>query len=89
MTRHVEGMLWVVSFLSLMVAAMTTGKSYLMVLAATWMVSSMIVIPLHFYKAWHRLSQVANKRPYAAWVGFETITAVAFLGLLVYSVSSR
>ena len=89
MKRHVEGMLWVVSFLSLIVAAMTTDKSYLMALAVLWVVSSMIVIPLHFYKARRRLSQVVNKRQYAAWFGFETIAAVAFIGLFVCSVFSR
>jgi hypothetical protein len=82
-------MLWVVSFLSLIAAAMTTGKSYLVVLAVTWIVSSTIVIPLHFYKAWRRLSQVANKRQYAAWVGFETIAAVVLIGLFVHSVLSH
>jgi hypothetical protein len=89
MKQQVEGMLWVVSFLSLIVAAMTTGKSYLMVLAVIWIVSSMLVIPLHFYKAWRRLSQVANKRQYAAWVGFETIATVAFIALFVCAVFSR
>jgi hypothetical protein len=89
MKRHVEGMLWVVSFLSLVAAAMMTGTSYLMVLAVIWIVSLTIVIPLHFYKAWRRLSQVANKRQYAAWVGFETIVTVVLIGLFVYSVFSH
>ena len=89
MKHHVEGMLWVVSFLSLIVAAITTSKSYLMVLAVLWIIPSMIVIPLHFYKAWRRLSQVANKRQYAAWVGFETMATVAFIGLFLCSIFSH
>jgi hypothetical protein len=89
MKRHIEGMLWAVSFLSLTVAAMMTGKSYLMVLAVIWIVSSMIVIPLHFYKAWRRWREVPNRRGYAAWVGFETIATMALIGLFVYSVFSR
>jgi hypothetical protein len=89
MKRHVEGMLWVVSFLSLIVAAMTTDKSYLMALVVLWIASSMIVIPLRFYKAWRRLSQAANKRQYAAWVGFETIAGVAFITLFLCSVFAR
>jgi hypothetical protein len=43
-------MLWVVSLLSLIVAGMTISKSYLMVLAVLWIISSMIVIPLHSTK---------------------------------------
>lgn len=89
MKRQVEGILWVVSFLSLIFAAMTTGKSYLVALAVIWIISSIIVIPLHFYKAWRRLGQVTNKRPYVAWVGFETMATAVLIGLFVYSVFSR
>lgn len=62
MKRHAEGMLWVVSFVSLIVTAMTTTKAYLPDIAIVWVVSSVIVIPLHFYKAWRRWLGVANKR---------------------------
>ncbi len=79
---NLEGVLWVVSFLSLIVAGMTTGKPYLTILAVLFVVSSIIVIPLHFYKEWRRLSQVQNKRQYAVWVGFETIATIAFIGYL-------
>jgi hypothetical protein len=89
MKRHVERILWVVSFLSLIVAAMTTSRPLLIVLAVLWIVSSTIVIPLHFYKAWRRLSKVANKRQYASWVGFETLATAVLIGLFVYSVFAR
>ena len=89
MKRHSEGMLWAVSFLSLIVAAMTTTRAYLLVVAIVWVVSSVIVIPLHFYKAWRRWADVPNKRQYAAWIGFETIATMALIGFFVYSISSR
>jgi hypothetical protein len=82
-------MLWVVSFVSLIVAAMTTPKAYLPVIAIVWIVSSVVVILLHFYKAWRRWLGVANKQEYAVWVGFETLATIAFVGLFVYSSFSR
>jgi cation transport ATPase len=89
MKRHREGVLWAVSLLSLIAAAMTTTKAYLLVIAIVWVVSSVIVIPLHFYKAWRRWREVPNKREYVAWVGFETLATVALIGLFVYSFSSH
>ena len=69
MKRHVEGMLWAVSFLSLVAAAMITTRVYLVIVACVWIVSSVVVIPLHFIKAWRRWPDVENKRQYAAWGG--------------------
>ncbi|MFZ1133152.1 MAG: hypothetical protein WBV31_02400 [Terriglobales bacterium] len=89
MKHHVEGMLWAVSLLSLIVAAMTTTKAYLLVVAVVWVVSSVTVIPLHFCKAWRRWREVPNKREYGAWVGFETLATVALIGLFVYVFSSH
>ncbi len=89
MKRHSEGMLWAVSLLSLIVAAMTSTKAYLPVIAIVWVVSSVIVTPLHFYKAWRRWADVPNSRQYAAWVGFETIATMALIGFFVYSISSH
>jgi len=66
MKHHVESMLWVVSFVSLIVAAMTTTRTYLALLACIWVLSSVVVIPLHFYKAWRRWPNAPNKRHYAA-----------------------
>ncbi|MGA9495264.1 MAG: hypothetical protein WBV41_05365 [Terriglobales bacterium] len=89
MKRHIEGILWAVSFLSLSVAAMTTSRRFLLIAAVVWLISTVIVIPLHFYRAWRRRPEVTNKRQYATWVGFETLAAMALNGLFVYSVSSR
>jgi uncharacterized membrane-anchored protein len=89
MKHHVEGMLWAVSLLSLIVAAMTTTKAYLLIVAIVWVVSSVTVIPLHFRKAWRRWREAPNKREYAAWVGFETIATMVLIGLFVHSIFSR
>jgi hypothetical protein len=89
MKRHVEGILWAVSFLSLVVAAMTTGRTYLFAITMVWVAATVIVIPLHFYKAWLRWCDVPNRRQYAAWVGFETLAAVTLIGLFVYAVCSH
>jgi len=88
MKHHVEGMLWTVSFLSLIVAAMPT-KAYLLVVAVVWVGPTVIVIPLHFYRAWHRWADVPNKQQYAAWVGFETIATIVLIGFFIYSMSPR
>jgi hypothetical protein len=89
MKRHVEGMLWVVSFLALIVAAITSTRTHLLVVAVVWVASSVIVIPLHFYKAWRRWADVPNKRQYAAWVGFETFAMIMLIALFFYSVTSH
>jgi len=69
MKRHVEAMLWVVSFLSLIVAAMTSNRAFLVVIAIVWVLCTVIVIPLHFARAWRRWPKASNKRQYAVWVG--------------------
>jgi hypothetical protein len=89
MKRHCEGILWAVSLLSLIVAAMTTTKAYLLIVAVVWIASSVIVIPLHFYRAWRRWAGVTNPRQNAVWIGFETFATVVFIGLFVYSMSSH
>jgi hypothetical protein len=89
MKRHIEGILWAVSFLSLIVAAMTTNRRFLLIIAVVSLFSTVIVIPLHFYKAWQRWPEVSNKRQYATWVGFEALAAMALIGLFLYSASSR
>jgi hypothetical protein len=85
MRRHVEGMLWAVSFLSLVVSAMMTTRAYLAVVACVWIVSSAVVIPLHFIKAWRRWPDLENKRQYAVWVGFEMTATIVLAGLFVYT----
>ena len=85
MTRvknHLEGILWVTTFSSLLLAAQTSTKTYLMVIAGVFMIST-VVVPLHFYRAWRRLRTVPNQRAYAFWVGLETLFAG---GLLVAGV---
>ncbi len=88
MKRHVEGIFLAISSLSLLAAGMV-NKTYLLMLTCVWIVSSAIVIPLHFYKSWRRWPDVENKRQYGVWVGFETLAAIILLGLFIYSVSSR
>jgi len=89
MKRHIEGILRLASFLSLVVAGTVTTKTSLMIMASVWIASSVVVIPFHFYKAWRRWTEVPNRRQYAVWVGFETLAAVVLLGLLVYTVASN
>ena len=89
MKRHVEGILWAVSFLSLIVAATTNSRWFLLIVAVVWALSTVIVIPLHFIKTWRRWPEVPNKRQYAVWVGFETFATIALIALFVYSVSSH
>jgi hypothetical protein len=86
--RHLEGTLWLASFGSLILAAQTWAVgAYLAVMAGIFVVSTVVVIPLHFYRAWRRLRNVPNKRAYAFWVGLETLfagglmSAFEFLGL--------
>ncbi len=87
--RHIEGTLWVVSFGCLWAAALTSSRQYLPIIAVVWLVTTATVIPLHFSKAWKRLGTVPNKGQYAAWVGFETACALAFVGGFVYLLVSR
>jgi hypothetical protein len=89
MKRHIEGMLWVISLLSLIVAAMTTNRGFLLIVAIVWVLSTIIVIPLHFIRAWRRWPDVENRWQYAGWVGFETLATMVLIGLFIYSVSSR
>lgn len=89
MKRHIEGILWAVSFLSLIVASTTTQRVFLFIVAIVWVLSTVIVIPLHFVRAWRRWPEAANQRQYAVWVGFETAATIMLIALFVYSVSSH
>jgi hypothetical protein len=88
MERHIEGILCAVSLLSLIVASMTTNRAFLVVIAIVWVLSTIIVIPLHFVRAWH-WPRAANKRQYAVWVGSETFATITLIALFVYSVASH
>jgi hypothetical protein len=79
--QHSEGILWTLSIGTLLVAGLAHSRLLLLILAAVWMASTAVVIPLHFYRAWNRWPLVPNKLHYAAWLGFET-TATALLILL-------
>jgi hypothetical protein len=79
MKRHAEGLLWFASFGCLYAAALTSSKAYLPVIAVVWAVTTGTVVPLHFIRAWRKRGAVPNKTQYAAWVGFETICAVALV----------
>jgi hypothetical protein len=89
MKQHLEGVLWAVSFLSLVLAAIATGRGYLLIVSIIWVFSTTLVVPLHFTKAWRRWSKVPNRRQYAMWVGFETLATVALIGVFIYPVFSR
>ncbi|MGA7647951.1 MAG: hypothetical protein WBW01_15695 [Terriglobales bacterium] len=89
MKRHIEGILWAVSFLSLIVAAMTAQRVLLRIVALVWVLSTVIAIRLHFVRAWRRWPKVPNRRHYAVLEGVETFAAIELIGLFVYSVCSR
>lgn len=74
-----------VSLLSLVVAGMMTSKTSVTIVACVWLVSSVIVVPLHFYRAWRRWRDVPNRRQYAVWVGFETLATVLLIVLFLYT----
>jgi len=89
MKRHVEGLLWLASFGCLVAAALTSLKAYLPFIAVVWAVTMVIVIPLHFIRAWRKLGAVPNKGQYAAWVGFETACTAALVGGFLYLLISH
>lgn len=89
MKRHIEGALWALSFGTLFAAAFASSRLFLLTLAIVWVASSVIAIPLHFYRVWKRWAVVSNKAEYAAWVSFETAATIALISLGIYSVMSR
>jgi hypothetical protein len=90
MRRHMEGILWLTMLVSLYFAALTPAKSHLLVLIAiVWVGATVVVVPLHFFRAWRRLGSVPNRREYALWVGLETLFAVGLAAGFVSCVTSR
>lgn len=87
--RHLEGVLWSLAVLCLILAAVTRDRAVLAVIAAVWIAAIGIVIPLHFWRAWHRLPAVIDKTQYAVWVGLETVFILALVGLAVYGLIDR
>jgi hypothetical protein len=89
MRKHTEAALWMVVFgLPLLVTQISATKLKMMV-GALWLASIVLVVPLHFCKAWQRFGSVPNKREYALWVGLETIFAAGLLGSFGYAVLAR
>jgi hypothetical protein len=87
--RYAEPLLWAISILSLLAAAQVNTRSYLLVIAIVWVASTIVVIPLHFYRAWRRWPEVPNQPLYAAWVGLETVGTLVLIGPFAYSMASR
>jgi hypothetical protein len=52
MWRHIEGGLWFLALVSLLLAAITSGKVLLTLLAILAVGATLVVVPLHFLKAW-------------------------------------
>jgi len=84
--KHLEGILWLTTSGSLLLAAQTSTRAYLMVIAGVFVISTAIVLPLHFYGAWRRLRTVSNKHSYAFWVGLETLFACCLIFALVLGI---
>ena len=78
MRRHIEGVLWLVCLTSFLLAAVAPPhSSLLVVLGLASGMAIVVVVPLHFVRAWKKLKDVPNKLEYASWVGFETLCAAA------------
>jgi apolipoprotein N-acyltransferase len=89
MRRRVESVLWLTTPISIMLAAVTSAKIPLMVLGALCVGATLVVVPLHFFRAWRRLGSVPNRREYAVWVGLETLFVAGLAAGFVSCVVSR
>jgi len=89
MKRHIEGVLWALSIGTPFVAAFVSSRPFLLILAIAWACFIVIVVRLHFYRAWKRWALVSNRCEYAAWVSFETLATLVLISLGIYSVLSR
>lgn len=90
--RHIEGVLWTAAivlpfFAALVPSGFAVGSHsvWLTLLAVLWLMCLVVVIPLHFYRAWRQWPSVPNRRSYALWVGFETLATMALIGIVIYS----
>lgn len=88
MRQHLEGILWTIAFGGLLWASVTSLKVLLLGLGVVSGSSLMVVVPLHFYRAWRRASSVPNQCEYAVWVGLETLFALGLVSGCVYMVSA-
>jgi hypothetical protein len=87
--RRIEAVLWLLAPFSLIVAAVTSSKLVLPICGVVFLLSIVIVVPLHFYRAWRRLNTVPNRRQYAAWVGFESLATIALIALAIWGLFSK
>jgi hypothetical protein len=72
MNKNTDCLLWMVALFRL--AAYIPARSrWLVPIAIAFFASTVVVIPLHFWRAWRRSAAVPNQREYAVWVGIETI----------------
>jgi len=87
--RHIEGVLWFLAPSSLIVAGVTSSKVALLICGVVCLLSIVIVVPLHFYRAWRRLNTVPNRRHYAVWLGFESLATIALIALAIWGLFSK
>jgi len=73
MRRHVEGILWLAALLSFMLAGITSTKTSVILLGVLGLGATVVVVPLHFFRAWSGLGSAPNKREYCLCVSFETL----------------
>ena len=88
MLRHLEAWLCFMALTSFWLAAMTSARVPLMLLGVSGVGAVLVVVPLHFVKAWRRFPSIPNKREYALWVGFEMVFACGFLVCVIWALRS-
>lgn len=81
MRNHTEGILWTAVLGLPLLVTQISAREILLLFAAVWVAAIMVVIPLHFYKAWRRYNSLPNKREYAVWVGVETLFTAGLLSI--------
>lgn len=86
MKKHIEGVLWTFSVGVPFVAGLVGPSHLFLPIFGVWLLSTAIVIPLHFCRAWKRWAVVTNRREYALWVGFETAATLALVSLVICAV---
>jgi general secretion pathway protein G len=84
MKRHAEGLLWLAWLGCAVAAALSSQNYYLPVLTVAWAATTLVVVPLHFLKAWRRLRATPNKAGYAMWVVFQALCALGLIGGLIW-----
>ena len=88
MWRHTEGTLWLIALASFVLAGVVSSRAFLIALGIAGVGAALASVPLHFFKAWRKVSAVPNKREYGLWLGFETICACGFFLCVVWAIRS-